>query len=464
MICKKHVFKTKIFNEYDIRGEFQRNLTEIDSYFIGCSLGTYLKNIGITSKICVGYDGRKSSPLLKLHLIEGLLDVECHVVNLGLIITPILYYACNTMHNAYCGIMITASHNPTDYNGFKIIINKQQLSGQNLKKIYDIAKNGRIILSNKRGVLEKNNIINNYIDKIINPHTHFSPNKLNNKIKIAWDSCNASVAKIVKNLIKKLPGEYILVHDNIKYRYIDPTNEHNLTKLKYTIKKYNCDLGIAFDGDADRIVIIDNNLKIYYGDELLLIYTRDLLQRHSVPKIIVDIKASKTIIDELKKFGSQVILWKTGHSNIKNKMKKTKALLAGEVSGHLFFKENYFGFDDGLFAAAKFIYLFSNKNSVCNLRNIPKIYISPEIRIILNKEHKLILNRIKKLLTAQNIKYINIDGIRVKNQKGWWLVRCSNTEEKLTIRFEGYSQKNFNFILITLSNILRSVGLDNVLI
>ncbi len=168
-----------------------------------------------------------------------------------------------------------------------------------------------------------------------------------------WGYFSVYVAKIVKNLIKKLPGEYILVHDNIKYRYIDPTNEHNLTKLKYTIKKYNCDLGIAFDGDADRIVIIDNNLKIYYGDELLLIYTRDLLQRHSVPKIIVDIKASKTIIDELKKFGSQVILWKTGHSNIKNKMKKTKALLAGEVSGHLFFKENYFGFDDGLFAAAK---------------------------------------------------------------------------------------------------------------
>ena len=145
-------------------------------------------------------------------------------------------------------------------------------------------------------------------------------------------------------------------------------------------------------------------------------------------------------------------------------MKKTKALLAGEISGHLFFKENYFGFDDGLFAAAKFIYLFSNKNSVCSLRNVPKIYISPEIRIVLNKKYKFILNKIKRLLIDQHIKYIDLDGIRVENQKGWWLIRCSNTEEKLTIRFEGYSKKNFHFILITLSNILRSVGLDNVLI
>lgn len=463
MICKKHVFKTKIFKEYDIRGEFPKDLTEHDSYFIGCSLGAYLKNIGITSKICIGYDGRKSSPLLKLHLVEGLLDVGFHVIDLGLIITPVLYYACNTMHNTSCGIMITASHNPINYNGFKIIVNKQPLSGQNLKNICKIAKNGKIIFSNKRGFLEKNNIINDYIDKITNPHTHFSPNKLNNKLKIAWDCCNSSVAKILKKLIKNLPGEHILIHDNIKYRYIDPTNELNLIKLKNTIKKYNCDLGIAFDGDADRIVIIDSNLKIYFGDELLLFYARDLLQRHSMPKIIADIKASKTITDELKKLGTQVILCKTGHSHIKNKMKQTNALLAGEVSGHLFFKENYFGFDDGLFAAAKFIYLFLNENNICNFYSIPKIYISPEIRIVLNKKYKLILNKIKKLLTDQNIKYINIDGIRVENQKGWWLIRCSNTEEKLTIRFEGYSQKNFNFIFITLSNILRSVGLDNVL-
>ena len=397
-------------------------------------------------------------------MIEGLLDVGYDVIDLGLVMTPILYYACHNIQGASCGIIITASHNPINYNGFKIIVNKNPLFGKSLKELYYIAKNKKILFSKNRGILEKSIITDHYIDKITNPRTHFSCCKLNNNLKIAWDSCNSSVAKIIRELIKRLPGKHTLIHDNIKYRYVDPTNEHNLINLKNVIKNHTCDFGIAFDGDADRIVIIDKNLKVHRGDELLVFYVQDLLKRHSKPVVITDIKASKTIIDKLEENGAQVILYKTGHSNIKNKMKKTNALLAGEVSGHLFFKENYFGFDDGLFAASKFIYLISNKNNIYHFYNIPKIYISPEIKIPSNRKYKFVLSKVKKLLIQQNIKYIKIDGIRVENQKGWWLIRHSNTEDKLTIRFEGYSQKNFNFILITLSNIMRSVGLDNVLV
>ncbi|MFK7761529.1 MAG: hypothetical protein AB8B46_05465 [Candidatus Midichloriaceae bacterium] len=225
MLRKKHVFKTKIIKEYDIRGEFQKDLTESDAYFLGCSLGTYIKNRSIKSKICIGYDGRKSSSKLKSSLIKGFLDVGLDVLDLGLITTPILYYACHIISDAYCGIMVTASHNPPTFNGFKIIVDKKPFFGKNLIKIYNIAKNGNILFSKIRGLFKEIDINQGCIDKITNPITHFAKSEFDSRLKIAWDICNSSLAKILKMIIKKLPGEHILVNDNVKYRYVDPTHE-----------------------------------------------------------------------------------------------------------------------------------------------------------------------------------------------------------------------------------------------
>jgi phosphomannomutase len=462
MLCKKHVFKTKIIKEYDIRGEFRKDLTESDAYFLGCGLGTYIKNRNIQSKICVGYDGRKSSPKLKSSLIEGFLDVGLDVLDLGLITTPILYYACHIISHCSCGVMVTASHNPPKFNGFKIIVDKKPLFGKSLMEICNIAKNEGILFPKTRGLFKEININQEYIDKITNPITHFSKSEFDCRLKIAWDICNSSLAKILKMIIKKLPGEHILVNENAKDRYVDPTNEQNLSGLKTIMKKQRCDFGIALDGDADRIVLINGNYRVVFGDELLAFFARDLLKRHFKPKIIADIKASKTLVDKINNEGAEIILYKTGHANIKNKMVKEGALLAGEVSGHMFFKENYFGFDDALFASCKLTYLFLAEKNREYFNNLPKIFVSPEIKIKCEDSHKILtINRIKNLLNSKKISYNDMDGIRVECERGWWLIRCSNTEDSLIMRFEGYSQDNFHFILTHLSNILRSIGINN---
>ena len=399
MLCKKHVFKTKIIKEYDIRGEFQKDLAESDAYFLGCSLGTYVKNRNIKSKICVGYDGRKSSPKLKSSLIEGFLDVGLDVLDLGLITTPILYYACHIISDYSCGVMVTASHNPPKFNGFKIIVDKKPLFGKSLIEICNIAKSESIFFSKIRGLFKEININQGYIDNITNPITHFSKSEFDCRLKIAWDICNSSLAQILKKIIKKLPGEHILVNDNAKDRYVDPTNEQNLSSLKNIMKKQKCDFGIALDGDADRVVLINGDFRVVLGDELLAFFARDLLKRHLKPKIIADIKTSKTLVDKINNEGSEIILYKTGHPNTKNKMVKEGALLAGEVSGHMFFKENYFGFDDALFASCKLIYLLLEEKNREYFKNLPKIFVSPEIRVLCEDSHKnLTISKIKDLL------------------------------------------------------------------
>ncbi len=462
MLCKKHVFKTKIIKEYDIRGEFKKDLTERDAYFLGCSLGTYIKDRNIKSKICVGYDGRKSSPKLKSSLVEGVLDVGVDVLDLGLITTPLLNYACHVINDACCGVMVTASHNPPKFNGFKVTVDKKPFFGKNLIEICNIAKNGNILFPKIRGSFKEINIKQEYIDNITNSITHFAKSECDSSLKIAWDICNSSLAKILNMLFKKLPGEHIVVNGNMKYRYVDPTNERNLIKLKTAIQKYRCDFGIALDGDADRLVMISSSCRVILGDELLAFFSKDLLKRHLKPKIIADIKTSKTLIDKINNEGAEIILYKTGHANIKDKMVKESALLAGEVSGHMFFKENYFGFDDALFAACKLIYLLLNNKDREYFNNLPKIFVSPEIRISCEDNHKILtINKIKNLLNTKKIQYNDMDGIRVECERGWWLIRCSNTEDSLIIRFEGYSLDNFHFILTHLSNILRSIGINN---
>ena len=450
----KHIFNKEIIREYDIRGKYGKNLSKKDAYFLGCSLGTYLKNNDITGKVCVGYDGRKSSPKLNMGI---------DIIELGLIPTPILYHACQTVAQVFAGIIVTASHNPKEDNGFKIVVEKKPFFGDSLQRLYNIAISGEIKFSKFPGTLEILNIDKKYTEKITDPKNHFSEIR-DTDLKIVWDISNGSVSNILKKIVKKLPGQHIIINDKIDGNFPahppDPTKEENLQQIKMVICKEKCDFGIAFDGNGDRLVLINKDCRVFYGDQLLAFFAHDLLKRHPNAKIIADIKASRIALDEIERLGGIPIMWKTGHSNIKTKMLEENAILAGEVSGHLFFKENYYGYDDALFTACKLIFLFLDKKHKDYFTNLPKSFVSPGIRIpCKEKEKASVIYKIKNMLDNMNVRYITLDGIRIENEKGWWLIRASNTEEALVIRLEGYSQHNFDFILRYLSNILQKVGI-----
>jgi phosphomannomutase len=287
--------------------------------------------------------------------------------------------------------------------------------------------------------------------------------KVNGNLKIVWDTGNGATCDIVKEMIHHLPGQHIIINDEIDGDFPshppDPTKEENLKQIKKVVHNQVCDFGIALDGDGDRLVLINKNGQVFLGDQLLAFFAKDALKRNPNAKIIADVKASSISLDEIKALGGQVVLCKTGHSNIKTKMLKENAILAGEVSGHLFFKENYYGYDDALFAACKLIFLLLKKEHEHHFDDSSQNFISPEIRLFYEKYQNLnFISRIKNILNGMCINYLALDGIRVESEKGWYLVRSSNTENALVIRMEGYSQDNFNFILKDLSNILRKVG------
>ena len=460
----KHIFNDNIIREYDIRGRYGENLDKRDAYFLGCSLGTYLKSHNINGKICIGYDGRKSSPQLKEALIHGFLDIGFDVIELGLIPTPTLYYACYTMAYVSAGVMVTASHNPKEDNGFKIVVEANPFFGSSLKKLCNIAMSGKIQFAKFSGNIEVVNINREYTDKITNPKAHINEVSTIIPLKFVWDASNSVLSNILKEVVTRLPGKHIIINDKIDGNFPahppDPTKEENLQQIKEAIRKEKCDFGVVFDGDGDRLVLINNDCRIFYGDQLLAFFANDLLKRHPNAKIIADIKTSNTILNEIKRLGGQPIIWKTGHSNIKTKMLEESAILAGEVSGHLFFKENYYGYDDALFTACKLVFLLSNKKHRNYLINLSQGFVSPEIRLQCQEGQNVsIISKIKNVLDNMHVQYIALDGIKVENEKGWWLIRASNTEEGLVVRWEGYSQHNFDFILEYLSSILQTIGI-----
>jgi phosphomannomutase len=467
-MSNKHIFNKNILRQYDIRGRYGDDLDEKDAYFVGYSLAVYIRSHNIYGKICVGYDGRKSSFSLKKSLLNGILDAGVEVVEIGLVPTPVLYYACHTIKDAPSGVMVTASHNKKEYNGFKIIIDKKPFFGDSLKILANIASSGTAKPYAIRGKSTYLYIDDQYVIKVTDPKVHFSSRSEYADLKIAWDVCNAVASNVLKKIIKKLPGTHVIINDVIDGNFPahppDPTMEENLTQLKSVIHNESCDFGIALDGDADRLVFINNDGRVFFGDELLTFFARDFLKRYPKATIISDVKVSKSVLDEIKRLGGKTIIWKTGHSHIKSKMLKENIMLAGEVSGHIFLWENYYCYDDALFAACKLIWLYLDKNNGDYLNDLPKSFVSNEIRIRYkqNKNHNIIY-KLKNVLNSAYIDYCDLDGVRVENKRGWWLLRPSNTEDALVIRLEGYSRNDFNFIIKNLISILKKIGLPKVL-
>lgn len=431
----KHQFHPEILREYDIRGEINHTLFYEDAVVIGHLIANKLvKN----KKVNICFDGRNSSIRLKDKLIEGLKDAGANVIDIGLGPTPLLYYSCY-LTNAEAGIMVTGSHNPPSHNGFKIVLNNKPFFGHQIKNL--AIDSLEYELKNKNGKVESFNAEDRYTSNLID-----SLNQ-KKKLNIAWDSGNGSAGYIMKKLANKVFGEQITMFDEIDgdfpNHHPDPSDEKNLVDLIHEVRMKKLDFGLAFDGDGDRLGIVDNLGRPIPGDILLLLFAKNLLSENKNISIVGDIKCSQVIFDEIQRFGGKPIISKTGHSLIKKCMVSNEAILGGEMSGHMFFADKYKGFDDGLYAAVRFINLVSSSEKKLSeiVDQIPKVFNTPEIRIACPDNKKFgVVNQIIEMQRKKGKKFLDIDGIRVSLNDGWFLLRASNTQPSIVIRCESNTE------------------------
>lgn len=433
-------FDPTILREYDIRGQIGKNLSENDAYALGKAFGTYVRRKTGGNVICVGFDGRHSSPAMSDNLIKGLISVGIEVHNVGLGPTPMLYYAVKSS-GADAGVMVTGSHNPSDYNGFKMCLQKSPVFGEKIQEIGRIAASGDF--ESGEGSETTKDICNSYVHRLLEDLT------TDKKFKIAWDAGNGAAGNILRMLAAKLPGEHTLLYDEIDgdfpNHHPDPTVDKNLVDLIKVVNDEGCDFGIAFDGDGDRIGVVDNKGNVLRCDILMTVYAKTVLETHPGAPIIGDIKCSSVMFEEIAKMGGQPIMWKTGHSLIKDKMAELDAPLAGELSGHIFFADKYYGFDDGLYCAIRLIneVAASGKSLHDMTSNINNLHSTPEVRFEVDEAEKFdLVPHVYENLKSENgdFEINDIDGVRVTTNDGWWLLRPSNTQSVLVARAESKTE------------------------
>jgi phosphomannomutase len=445
---------TAIIRKYDIRGIVGKDLQISDGYEIGRKLGQVLKS---NASVCVGYDSRIDSPSIEKELIKGLLLSGANVIRIGLCSSPMLYVATQVTQ-AELGIIITASHNPSEYNGFKFFSNKKIFSDQEIKEIIS----NSIKNCTKLGSLININIYSQYIEILKN----IVKNNTLQKIKIAWDCGNSPASGIIRYIKNILPSHtHIVINNAIDGAFPlhdpDPIEDKNLIQLINTMKESECDIGIALDGDSDRVRLIDGNGNIISNDHLFMIFAREVLEKHPGSKIVANVKMSMKVHDFISKLGGKAIVCSTGHSLVKKKMIEEDAKFAGELSGHFFFSE--LGFDDGLYSAIKVIdILLRKKESLLEvIEDLPKLYITHEIKITVDEEKKFqVIESIKQMLKQQDIVFSNLDGIKVimDDNNGWWLLRASNTQNCITARCEGDTLENFELAKKALFHYINKIG------
>jgi phosphomannomutase len=434
-----HNFHPTVLREYDIRGIIGKTLTTDDARAIGRGFGTMVVRGG-GKKVAIGYDGRLSSPDLEAAAVEGLKSVGLHVVRIGLGPTPMLYFTARHL-KLDAGMMITGSHNPPDYNGFKMMIGKAPFFGSQILEIGKIAAAGDFEAG--EGSEETIDIQDAYVDRLVADYDG------TRDLNVVWDNGNGAAGEILRRLVKKLPGKHTLLFDQIDgtfpNHHPDPTIPENLEDIIHKVAETKADLGIAFDGDADRIGAVDEKGRIVWGDQLVAIYSKDVLANHPGATIIADVKASQSLFDQIAKLGGKPLMWKTGHSLLKAKMAETNSPLAGEMSGHIFFADKYYGFDDALYCGVRLLGIVSRIAALSALRDeLPDMLNTPEVRFQVNEERKFaavdeIKARVKAEEAAGGAEVNDIDGVRVKTADGWWLLRASNTQDVLVARAEAFS-------------------------
>lgn len=437
-------FSPTILREYDIRGQVGQNLSEDDAYALGRAFGTFLSREGgldgKTGKVCVGYDGRHSSPALAEALVHGLVDCGHTVETVGRGPSPMLYFAVKD-RMADAGIMVTGSHNPPDYNGFKMMLQKGPVFGEQIQRIGALSATGDLLSGS--GAQMDVDVREQYVARLLQDFTGGRP------LKVAWDAGNGAAGEALRMLTAKLPGEHILLFDEIDgdfpNHHPDPTVDENLADLQKAVQENGCDLGIAFDGDGDRIGVVDENGAVLRCDILMTIYARQVLEARPGAAIIGDVKCSQVMFDEINRLGGQGVMWKTGHSLIKAKMSELNAPLAGELSGHIFFADTYYGFDDALYCAIRLLNDVSDADGALSTltKDLPTLYNTPEVRVDVDEEKKFgivpqIIEAVQNTL-PEGYTLDDIDGIRVSGPEGWWLLRPSNTQAVLVFRAESNS-------------------------
>ena len=451
-----HDFHSTALREYDFRGIVGETLTAADAEAIGRGFGSVVRRGG-GSRVAVGYDGRLSSPDLAAALTRGLESTGCHVLTIGQSSTPMLYFAAHHL-NADGGIEVTGSHNPPNYNGFKFVLNNAPFYGAQIQALGSMASAGD--WENGTGSVEAVDVFDAYVDRLVQGFA-------GRAVRIAWDAGNGAAGPVVEALTKRLPGEhytlYTDVDGNFPNHHPDPTEEKNLVDLKALVAEKNLDFGIAFDGDGDRIGAIDGEGRVIWGDQLLQIFSAMVLKDVPGAPIIADVKASRALFDRVSDLGGQPVMWKTGHSLIKAKMKEIGSPLAGEMSGHIFFAHNYYGFDDALYAAVKLIEAQAVLDqSVTQLRGaMAPMVNTPELRFQVDESRKFaVIDEVLARLDAAGADFDRTDGARVNQGNGWWLLRASNTQDVLVARAEAQDEAELAQLVAAIDDQLAASGIE----
>ncbi|WP_255875088.1 phosphomannomutase/phosphoglucomutase [Microbulbifer elongatus] len=423
-----------VFRAYDIRGIAGEEINEPFAYQLGRALGTIALQAG-QKLLLVGRDGRNSSELLRDCLIEGILESGCNAVDLGLVPSPVLYFACAKGKNANSGVMVTASHNPAEYNGFKIVMNGRPLADEKLRELHGIMQSVQI--SSGKGSHSAQDISAAYIDEIFNDVA------LAGQPNIVIDAGNGATSRLAPELFEQLGCAveplYCEVDGNFPNHAPDPSRPENLQDLIAAVKSENADLGIALDGDGDRVTLITGSGRIVWADQLVMLLARDILARNPGSDIVFDVKSSRALADLVTQYGGRPIMWKTGHAPMKTKMLETGALLGGELSGHIFIKDRWYGFDDGIYAAARILEIMALREQSLDelLDSLPQMVNTPEILLPVAEQDKFaLIDRLRSEGKFDGADLNTIDGLRIEFADGWGLVRASNTTAALTLRFE----------------------------
>ena len=451
-----HQFNRTILREYDIRGIVGDTLTEADAYALGRSFAALARDEG-ARRLAVGRDGRTHSGMLEAALVRGLTEGGIDVVLTGMGPSPMLYFATYYL-DVDGGMQVTGSHNPADYNGFKMLLKGRSVFGQEIQALGQRSAGGH--WSEGNGTIEEVDIREAYVNRLLEGFS-------GKPYRVGWDAGNGAAGPILDMLVDRLPGDHHVIFSEVDgafpNHHPDPTVEKNLADLKELVAREQLDFGIAFDGDGDRIGAVDGKGRVIWGDQLLMILAVPVLKDEPGATIIADVKASQTLFDRIAEIGGKPLMWKTGHSLIKSKMKETGAPLAGEMSGHIFFKHRWYGFDDALYAAVRLIEAVSasGKSLTEIMDGMPVSVATPELRFQVDESRKFaIVEEVRDRLAADGAKVDATDGVRVSTSDGWWLLRASNTQDVLVARAEASEQSGLDRLVAQIDDQLAESGVE----